>query len=286
MNFLSLLLLLLSSYLCASQTYLTQIEDIDYGELPNEETLVFLSNGIVAKLNPQKWMQPKDFFSPTHFKSTWFKVKLSKERLILNIKKDFKQKSHAQTSAHFHSNSELFETYIPTTIEDLSTAKNYFREARYNPKESQCFNRAMVWTYEWWKKHSLRSQKILIFFSRNYIRRYNFEWWFHIAPLVHVLDKDKVVEKVMDRKYTSGPKGVIEWANIFLRNDAPCPMIKKYSDYADHPYTGECMLLRTHMFTYQPADLQMYEAWGYQKNSFVKKEVRDAYLEAFDEVLQ
>ncbi len=173
--------------------------------------------------------------------------------------------------------------YVPTTIADMKLAQKYFKEARYNPKDSQCFNRAHVWSYEWWRKHSLRSNKILIYFTRNYIRRYNFEWWFHIAPLVHVMENGKVVERVMDVKYSSRPTEVQKWANIFLRNDAPCTVITKYSDYADYPYTGECYFQRANMYTYQPADLQMNEAWGYTKNSFLMNEVRQAYQEAFDE---
>jgi hypothetical protein len=62
-------------------------------------------------------------------------------------------------------------------------------------------------------------------------------------------------------------------------------VITKYSDYADNPYTGECYLQRTNMYTYQPADLQMNEAWGYEKTNWNMTEVRQAYLEAFDEQL-
>jgi hypothetical protein len=165
----------------------------------------------------------------------------------------------------------------------MDLAKKYHREGRYNPKDSQCFNRAQIWTYEWWRNHSLRSNKLLIYFTRTYIRRYNFEWWFHIAPYVHVMDNGKVVERVLDVKYGRGPMEFQKWANLFLRNGAPCPVITKYSDYADHPYSGECFFQRTHMYTYQPADIQMLEAWGYNKTNWNMDEVRQAYLEAFDE---
>jgi hypothetical protein len=37
------------------------------------------------------------------------------------------------------------------------------------------------------------------------------------------------------------------------------------------------------MYTYQPADIQMLEAWGYNKTNWNMDEVRQAYLEAFDE---
>jgi hypothetical protein len=97
------------------------------------------------------------------------------------------------------------------------------------------------------------------------------------------MENGKIVERVLDVKYTNGPKKFQEWANIFLLNNASCPVITKYSDYADYPYTGECYLQRTSMYTYQPADLQMNEAWGYTKENFNINEVRQAYLDAFDE---
>lgn len=67
-----------------------------------------------------------------------------------------------------------------------------------------------------------------------------------------------------------------------MRNKAECKVITKYSDYADYPYTGQCYLMRTNMYTYQPADLEMNEAWGYKKDAFIMDEVRGAYLEAYD----
>jgi ABC-type transport system substrate-binding protein len=97
------------------------------------------------------------------------------------------------------------------------------------------------------------------------------------------MDNGRVVERVMDKKYASGPMEFQRWANIFLKNDAPCLVISKYSDYADNPYSGDCFFQRTSMFTYQPADLQMQEAWGYNKTKWSIQEVRQAYKEAFDE---
>lgn len=277
MRVFGLMLFLLSLPLMAAREITTKIHDIDYGQKPNDEILVFLTSGHVAKIN-QSYPVLFSSFSKSGMKDRWFRIKLDSDRFITGIKEissPYKEPKIQQGMS--------FQDYVPTTIANMETAKRYHREARYNPKESQCFNRALVWTYEWWKNHSLKSNKLLIYFTRNYIRRYNFEWWFHIAPYVHVMDQGKVVERVMDVKYTSGPLEFKKWANIFLRNDAPCQVITKYSDYADYPYSGECYLQRTNMYTYQPADLQMNEAWGYTKDKFNMDEVRGAYLEAFDE---
>jgi hypothetical protein len=258
----------------------SQVFDIDYGRSPNEDHLILLSNGLVVKVAPQdSHLLPKS--NKLGNISTFYRFVLKKNRYI----KELNSFEKLERSFFKRTLYEQPAPYVPTTIESLSVARKYFREARYNPKESQCFNRAMVWSFEWWREHSLKSNKILIYFTRNYIRRYNFEWWFHIAPYVHVMDNDKVVERVMDRKYTSGPLDFQNWTNIFMRNNPECPVITQFSDYADYPYSGDCFIQRTNMYTYQPADLQMNEAWGYFKESFDIKEVTQAYLEAFDEIL-
>lgn len=256
----------------------TQILDIDYGQKPDDDVLVFLGSGHVAKIR-----RSDDFLSSKKMllnKNQWHAISLDDDRYIISMEKTENPSPIEPILSHA---KRVQLDYTPTTIPDMKTAKDFFRRARYNPKDSQCFNRAHVWSFEWWRESSLQSNKILIFFTRNYIRRYNFEWWFHIAPYVHVQEGDKVVERVMDRKYSSGPIDFRRWTNIFMNKDPECPVITKYSDYADYPYNGDCFIMRTHMFTYQPADLQMYEAWNYSKDSFNMDEVRGAYLEAFDQ---
>lgn len=275
-----LLFIILSMPLMASEIT-TGIYDIDYGQKVDDDVLVFLNSGQVAKLN-QSNTDVISGLRKSKSKNTIFKVAMNDDRYITAIEIVGYGSPRLENKC---DNEKGLTNYIPTTIESMAVAQKYHREARYNPKESQCFNRAIVWGYEWYRKHSLRSNKILIYFTRTYIRRYNFEWWFHIAPMVHVMHEGKVVERVLDVKYTSKPHEIVKWANIFLHNDAPCPIITKFSDYADNPYSGECFLQRTHMYTYQPADLQMYEAWGYKKETFNMDELRGAYLEAFDEQL-
>jgi hypothetical protein len=277
MRFLGLCLLLLSLPTLASIRLTTQISDIDYGKNANDQVLVFLSSGHVGKLIKSEKGLITHLTEAKNSQES-FTITMSDERFIQGIE-------NAPSLARKLERSTLaksIQDYIPTTVVSMSKAKSYFREQKHPAKEeTQCFNRAMVWTYEWWKNHSLKSNKLLIFFSRNYIRRYDFEWWFHISPYLHIQDNGKVVERVMDAKYTGGPLEMRKWSNIFMRNDAECPMITKYSEYAENPYSGECFLYRTNMYTYQPADLQMYEAWGYSKDAFNMDEVKGAYLEAF-----
>jgi len=279
MRVLGSILLLLSLPVLATTELTTQIYDIDYGQKKNDEVLILLTSGHVAKASRSKAKEISEFKN-SKSRDNWFNVSLDKNRYITDI--DPVEAPEGMDAPSINKNLDFFE-YVPTTIASMEVAKKYHKEGRLYAKDSQCFNRAMVWSYEWWKKHSLKSNKILIYFTRNYIRRYNFEWWFHIAPMVNVMHEGKVVERVMDIKYTRGPLEIKKWTDIFMRNDAPCQIITKFSDYADYPYSGECYLQRTNMYTLQPADLQMNEAWGYTKTNFNMDEVRASYLEAFDE---
>lgn len=266
--------------------YTTQIYDIDYGQEAGEEVLVLLKSGHVAKLRESHEVLNKRFMN-SKSKDNWYKVTLDDERYIVDLEEadapaeiEEEESSEAMPKIRYGFNAPM--SYVPTTIANMELAKKYHKEHRHSPKDSQCFNRGMIWTYEMWKKHSVKSNKIWIYFTRTYIRRYNFEWWFHIAPLVNVMDDGKVVERTMDKKYSSNPLPIQKWTNIFMRNDAVCNVIEKFSDYADHPYTGDCYIQRSSMYVYQPADLQMNEAWGYTKDNWNMAEVRAAYLEAFD----
>lgn len=253
-----------------SSYFTTKISGIDLGT-GNEPNLMFLSNGRVVKFLDRSLFQNKNA-NP----NTVYEISVNEDRYIESIKIVDLEDSFEKSEPF------VYQSYVPTTVKDLATLKKYFNEAPYNPKDSQCFNRAMVWSYGWWKQHSLRSMKLFIFFTRSYIRRYNFEWWFHVAPYAHVMTEGKVVERVLDVKYTRGPLSFKQWTDVFMKNDAACPVITKYSDYADYPYTGDCYIYRANMYFYQPADLQMNEAWGYDKTNFIMNEVRGAYKEAFD----
>lgn len=257
--------------------YKTGVHDVDYG-LPGEEILVLLENGRVAKVNHDKTFY-LDLLSESKLLKKEIGVILDKDRYIVGVK----VYTESQNAEFFPlKRNGILNSYIPTTVANMSIVQKYHNKGRHSPKESQCFNRALVWSYEWYKDHSLKSMHMFVFFTRNYIRRYNFEWWWHIAPYVHVMQEGKVVERLMDIKYTRGPVSVQQWTNIFMRNDAQCQVVTKFSDYADFPYTGECYLMRTSMHYYQPSELQMNESWGFTKNNFIRDQLKEAYREAFD----
>lgn len=259
----------------ATTEVLTSIHDIDVGQ-PREDTLVLLENGLVAKFRSSRGATLGN--EVMYLKNKTVRLKLDENRFITEVTLT----NDASLKYNDVPGTLLEEEFEATPIRSYTLASRYFRGSRYNRKASECFNRSMVWSYEWWKKYKIKSNKLFIFFSRAYIRKYNYKWWFHTAPMVKVRINGKLTERMMDRKFTKQPMSVRGWTNTFMRNNARCKPITKYSEYADFPYTGWCFIQKTHMYTYQPADLQMYEAWGYSKDHFEMREVAGAYLEAFN----
>jgi hypothetical protein len=278
--------LLLSIYLFFSFTALadsvisSQVRDVDMGAA-GEEPLVFLANGQVISYQStdkiihdqvKKAMSRKDTFAFT----------LNSERQIIEM--NLIAKNYAPIS---NKGRNLFleeeMPYQPSILKDMDQARFFFYEARPTHKESQCFNRAHVWTYEWRTKKNLYSSKVWLFFTRKFIRKYKFEWWFHVAPMVHVIADGAVKERVMDIKYARGPLKLKQWTDIFMRDNSDCPVVQKYSDHANFPEAGSCFVMKSSMYYYQPVDLEQSELLGPGKSRWLEPEVSNAYLEAFDE---
>jgi hypothetical protein len=267
----------------ASSNITSQIHEIDFGASQEEEVLVYLKSGDVARVHKNN-LEILEKLQSTQFSKKWFKFTLNPDRVITAAKIIKMPKVTG-----FNKLLSLEDPdYVPTTVANMSIAKSYISEGKVPTKElTQCFNRAMVWSYEWWRNHSLKTNKVFIFWPKEYVRKYSFKWWFHVSPYVHVLDSDGVVkERVMDVKWLSRPYQFQDWADYHSSKDVKCKVVKNYSEYADHPFeTDRCYFIRANMYTWQPADLEMKEAWGYTKGAFNMDEIRAAYLEAFDIIL-
>ena len=228
-----------------------QIYAIDLGE-PGEETLLLLSNGLVHRTS-----------NPTEIEAA--------QKMITNRKH----------KAHFFS-SLIQDDYEPSAFQSLEEAQALFQTAQYVDKESQCNNRAHVWSYEWFNNFGVNSNKTWLFFTRKYIRKFNFDWWFHVSPSVKLLEGDVSHEIIMDVKYSRTPLNLRAWTNIFMRNDAPCPRVKTYSDYANYPESAWCFTIKTSMYYYRPVDIEANETWGIIRDEWNDSDLKTAYEEAFE----
>jgi hypothetical protein len=120
---------------------------------------------------------------------------------------------------------------------------------------AQCFHRAYLWAYDMQKELQKDSQKVFLFFTSRYIREYNYNWWFHVAPYVN----SDAQEIVLDPTFTRGPLQMQAWTNRFMANNAYCPTIQRYYGYQQHHQSRHCYLRKTYMYSYHPTDVQHYD---------------------------
>jgi hypothetical protein len=257
----------------------SQIHHIDLGG-PGEDTLILLNSGHVTRFKSPNRLKELSELAFALKKKQWIKFRINQNHEIEDYQHIKLMKSYHQSEKKI--NEEIYE---PTVLANLEIARNFFKQARFKDKESQCYNRAHVWSYEWLIKNSLFTNKTWLFFTIKYIRKFKFGWWFHVSPSIQLIENEKTKEKIMDIKYARGPLDLKGWTDIFMKNDAHCPLVKIYSDYANYPETGWCFTMRTSMFYYQPIDIEVRETLNQVKGNWIDQEVKEAYLEAFDEII-
>jgi len=175
--------------------------------------------------------------------------------------------------------------YYKTVLPSIQDVEDLFQNGRRDYLEdSQCYQRAHIWAYEWRKKN-IYSSKTWIFFTRRYIRKFNFEWWFHVAPSVHVSTHNGIKERILDLKYASAPLKLKNWTDIFIRDGSDCPIVENYTDQADYPESSSCFVMKSSMYYYQPFELELEEINGIEKSTWIREEVTQSYLQAFNQNL-
>ncbi|MBD64664.1 MAG: hypothetical protein CME62_05630 [Halobacteriovoraceae bacterium] len=155
--------------------------------------------------------------------------------------------------------------------------------------DSQCYNRAHMWTYEALAYNRVNLGKLWIYFSRKYIREFRYKWWFHVAPYTHVNDANK--RYVLDRGFTKIPYNVENWKNIFIQNKAQCREVKSYTMYERENGSGReyCYFMFSSQYYWQPYQLEnlaedRQQTWGYRENQ-MKIAYKDALRRRWDRVV-
>jgi hypothetical protein len=137
---------------------------------------------------------------------------------------------------------------------------------------SQCFKRAHMWAYDMWVREGIIGQKIFIFYSKRYIQLEEFDWWFHVAPVVTAAG----TEYVMDKTFLDKPVTIPEWKQKFMKASVTCEMIEKYDQYESRPWNRLCFLMKTPMWYFRPADIRARDYDGIEKNNWALMELQDA----------
>lgn len=146
--------------------------------------------------------------------------------------------------------------------------------------DSQCYNRAHMWTYEALIKDNVNLGKLWIFFGKPYRREYRYKWWFHVAPYTHVNDDN--VRYVLDKGFHNVPFNVRNWTDYFMKNKAECRVVKDYRHYEALNRSEQCILIYSSQYYWQPWQLERLSKkdvhfWGY-KDYELKTTYKDALI--------
>lgn len=263
-----LALLMLSSTVLAERISGT-IHSFDRGS-NGESHLLFLNSGRVIQIKPNGRIS----FSRLDFKPG------------VHIEADVDDNNQLESISSMPDESLPTEEEPMPTEENLDTtvlssmgaASNIFwgmnRSWRSN---TECTDRAHVWAYEEWKKHGLVSRKVFMFFTNTYIRRYNYHWWFHVSPYTLVQTGEGVIEQVLDRRYTGGPRGMKSWSDIFISSKKYCP-VKTYAHYRANKNGPEhCFHVKSNMYNRLPLHVRNQENTGRVQTRFYSGEVNFSY---------
>jgi hypothetical protein len=275
--FLALVIAVLTHLSALAQTDVTtRIHDIDE-DLAGEPPLIYLASGQVVSY-PAATKSRLDDLRAGMRVHRWYRIRLNDRREIVAIRKT----NPPVPAFPAAPPAARAETFVPSVLPSLEAARSFFAEARRDfAPESQCYDRAHAWAFDWRRRHRFYSSKTWIFFTRRFIRKHKFEWWFHVAPAAHVVVEGRVRERVLDVKYARGPLSLKQWTDAFLRDNAHCPVVDRYRDHADFSESGSCFVMKTSMYYYQPIDLELLDLTGAIRDRWHAPEVRNAFREAF-----
>lgn len=174
---------------------------------------------------------------------------------------------------HFRYNE--LRLFAPSDLQSDDDAMRIFSSMLNDGdrRRSQCFKRAHIWAYDMWSNLGIYSEKIFIFYTQRYIQLEDFEWWFHVAPMVNVKSK----ETVFDGTFMAKPVSVQEWQQHFIKSKKiTCPLIENYSAYENHQWNRLCFLMKVPMYYFTPRDIENRDKKGIRKNHWVLEELQDA----------
>jgi hypothetical protein len=239
------------------------IDSISVGN-NGEDHLIFLQNGRVLFLDPREEL-PKV--------GQRIEVELDEDNKLLSIL-TLPPKEKATEEKEFSYAMDEDATILDS-YGDLTTLFN--RMNRSWKANTECTDRAHIWSYEEWKRSGHVSKKVFLFFTNTYIRRYNYHWWFHVSPYNLVKDGNSTIEYVVDRKYTSTPRTMKSWTDIFIKSKRSCP-VATYRHYRANKYGSEhCFAVKSNMYNRLPLHVRNEEDSGRVQTAFSTSEVNFSY---------
>jgi hypothetical protein len=250
----------------------SQIHSIDIGQ-KDETHLIKLISGRVAFIGHTEKQLLKEMQKNLKEKR-WLELTLDKGS---NLEKS----KIIATPIRPSSEGDPEVPYTPSVI-SYSKAQSIFSNMRKDyQQDSQCFNRAHIWTFEEFQRSETYLNKVFLFFTSRYIRNYRYHWWFHVTPMAYVGGKKFANWRMLDRRYTHGPLSPKTWTDIFIYTKRACKVVSKYSSYENNQRSQDCYLIQASMYYLVPSDLERLESESVARTDFEMLEVEYARWEAF-----
>lgn len=275
MKFTLSLMLISFCFSVHAERFQSKIHTIDTSTKENVPHLIKLENGRVVFVEKED-TDLLNTFRASRKHDDLLEIELAEDNSLVSAESINENKTEEETEPTVRASFE------PTVVEGYNNALSLFRRMRRDYQNaSQCYNRAHIWQYEENKKTGVSSQKTFLFFTNRYIRNYRYKWWFHVSPMLLVRENGKIYERIIDRRYTSGPRYVKTWTNIFVATHRTCPVAVKYTDYSRNQESQDCYLMKVSQYFWQPRDIVTRDNSGRVKTSWIQSEVDYAYWEAF-----
>ena len=268
-----LFLVALLPHFAMAETIQDTIYSIEKGE-NGEETFARLMSGRVAFFSDEdsEWAKTLD-----HLEGKRVEIEIDQNLTIQSLT-TLAPEEPFDENEFFEDETSQAEKMIPTVIPNWSAALKIWQGMNRSYKsKTECSDRAHVWAYEEWRKHSLNSTKTFLFFTNTYIRAYRFNWWFHVSPSALISEYGKNVEHIFDRRYASIPLHLKQWTDIFMRSNRSCPETT-YRHYRNNRNGKEhCFVVRADMYYRLPLHVRNLEDYGTVKTQFSTSEVNFSY---------
>lgn len=254
----------------------------------SENYLVFASNGEVLELSPAQTESLEDVNWALENKQS-VEIQINKS----NRKSNNQRSKIAEVKLISERDivDEIVDDQVPTPLDGYKVAealgvdviKKMFLFLRPNLKENaQCYNRAHIWVHDlsnkFLRNRTINLGKMWLFFTKRYIREFNYKWWFHVAPYTYL--KGDSTEIILDRTYYHSPRRLRNWTNYFMKNNSNCTQVQYYSQYNDNQENAYCYVIKSSMYYYQPYQIENLEKGEAQKREFLRSELELAYKDA------
>lgn len=140
-------------------------------------------------------------------------------------------------------------------------------------ENSECFERAHMWSRAADRVHNIETEKVFVFFTKKFQMKHQLTrwgqpliWWFHVAPAVRVNGE----LFVLDATFTNKAMPIQTWAKSLMFNPAECVELNDFQTYVDdrnitqgyrYPERAkeQCYYTSTPRFVYGPMEMGVKE---------------------------